>query len=1389
MSDKPSSFVPLTRKPKTFVPYAKVDFPSTDHPEIPMLENERIAGENLSDASDENPMPWGPYTDMLGAQLIPASLPRAEPFSKLIGPNVAPNQQSSPIADVYNAVVPAAYNVGVKGSLDFLNTPGGLMSLGAGYLPSLGKRALALYFGAEMAKGSAESFHKAQETGEPQDYAESALQALPALGLIHHGIAKGAPPVRPSLQEIAAKSGYTIKEWPVDPDFPQSPLAGTSSFTDPKTGTTIENIRPGVSPADVAARMQEKANLDATKVNPTAQVPPVETPAGVPPPVEEAAVPSVAEAPKAPVTETGLDAQIELDLKGKGFTADEIKAMSPKEVYDARLAGPKRENEYALVHTLRNISQSLKAGKQTGKIPEAEALDFQLAAEDIFARADEPGVHTEAGDLLKEVQDMARGNVRAKNNTAESGAGGSIESRGPQGGNISSLGFLDPGFWKNLGFSGKVDAQQIANRARNKLGETSSARHVARKDLIFKNPDGTPKTDVSGFIYPIERARADFTYTGKDKAPTAASIGEGVRGAIEGRGPQGGNISALGFLDPAAWKSYFGFGPHDAKLKSAADALPDFMSKTDANREHSIKFASEKIPGLGRLMGGKARIETPQDQAVAAWYAERHGAGPALASALGEQIRGIVNPVFKADKSGDLNVKLNNPQASRKISDVFEGLQSGSGDYLLTPEQTKVWTDVLDPLLKEMSKLTKKYDLTTVTDEHVNFEPYFPRVVTKLPRPGRPGTTGNRVGAKQFFQKERLYDTEREGWQEGVEYSNEVEARLIKGVERLYRAIADKRLATDPILGGRTRAQLYSDLKVAYGNAKTPNQIRKIANSVQQQGSVYSPAFFGRIFERDTAAMLNKEFSAEQHVARKAVASVNSTMKAIKLGFDFGSGQIQLLPTLFSNPVVWAKTQAKSMASFANPQVFAEYVRSNQEVIREMNQYGSSVGRLQEQMAGLSKEEVLPRALGKIPVVGKALQQVPLAFGRQFQTSLDFAKVELYKAWRDVTPVAERGNVIRAIESQLLSGRMESAMVTHSRSLNERVLTLAPSYYRGAVDFIGALGERGVSGKIARQAMGKFLLGSVALYYGIAKQQGMTDEEIAERMDPRRSDFLMWKVKDGNKTINVGFGGIYRSLLRLAGNTVKTSVEHPGNWASLSPEKNPLTKWYRGHAGPGVNLVWNLFSGKDFLGKQADVGSETKSAVTPLALQEGGRVEKASSMVGLSAFEAPRTMKDTAKGLYPGKAFESLRLGERAKVQKALKAEGEPPSAEDQRRIMERATEKDLQRRSDLEAALPKGQQNWLKDQKLLLRSYEETLHYNRVDLGLTEEEKKFVGAEVQKEYQRVISGLMESETFKAKSPLHKQQRLDDLLSLARRRARTSLRRSVSSHIQHTPQE
>lgn len=80
-----------------------------------------------------------------------------------------------------------------------------------------------------------------------------------------------------SLVDLGRQLGLTVKQW--DPSIPV--LGGSFSLTDPKTGMTVENLRPGVSAEEVQQRMAEKNKfptvqgqslyeINGKKVHPTA---------------------------------------------------------------------------------------------------------------------------------------------------------------------------------------------------------------------------------------------------------------------------------------------------------------------------------------------------------------------------------------------------------------------------------------------------------------------------------------------------------------------------------------------------------------------------------------------------------------------------------------------------------------------------------------------------------------------------------------------------------------------------------------------------------------------------------------------------------------------------------------------------------------------------------------------------------------------------------------------------------------------------------------------------------------------------------------------------------------------------------------------------------------
>lgn len=670
--------------------------------------------------------------------------------------------------------------------------------------------------------------------------------------------------------------------------------------------------------------------------------------------------------------------------------------------------------------------------------------------------------------------------------------------------------------------------------------------------------------------------------------------------------------------------------------------LPDFQSHDKSKQIFSQPWGFERLPFFGWLFGGMRRMAGNVNESIVTYWAERQ-VGRSVGSALAQEYSWINKP-FKIRDGQITNIGLTAEGQSRYISDVFEGLMRDPNAYVLDDAQRTAFNAILD-LEKHFTALQKKYKIGKYTDDEgapvgeTQFSdtgdvahdptPYFARVVVNRPEGrGRALRPGAAVGSKAFFEKARLFDTEAEGWAKGWTYETDIARRLATRAERMYKRIADKRLAGDKSLGGITRTELDAQLKTAYANelaagTMTEKRLSQIADSIEAQGRVWQPAFFNRIFPRDTADALNKAFPHSDSMMRKTAATLNNALKALWLGFDLGVPFIQGQVLAFRHPIVWAKTVGNSMRAMFSTSFFPEYVRRNLPYIREAAQLGSSVGRMEEMMAGMEKGELIHR----VPIIKQTLGELIQPFSRQFQTFLDVAKIELWKAYREVAPKEQWPRVMQTIESILLTSRMEPVGISPKRALTERALLIAPSFYRGALNLVAAIGEKGVSGDMARKALGAYMAGGITLFVGMAKALGISWEEIQKRLDPRRSDFVMLPIKIGQRTTEVGFGGIFKSLMRLAGNSLKTAVENPGSWKSLSPEKNPFVRWYRGHAGSSVGLVWDQFTGRDYMGQDVDMLSLGRT-ILPMtaraALEPGQRfnlLDVAATFAGMTSFE------------------------------------------------------------------------------------------------------------------------------------------------------------------------
>lgn len=686
--------------------------------------------------------------------------------------------------------------------------------------------------------------------------------------------------------------------------------------------------------------------------------------------------------------------------------------------------------------------------------------------------------------------------------------------------------------------------------------------------------------------------------------------------------------------------------------------LPDFQPYATAQRMFTRAFGAETLPWVGRLFGPRGkRVLTVVDRALVTWAAEAKGIGKAVASAIGTELAGRVDAVWRANAQGDLNVTPRTPGQSLKVSDVLEALQQDPDAYVLTPEQRRVWDRVLQPLLRRRRELVARHGLAQTEDADGNLLAYFPRIVTRNPHTpdDAPNSGGARVGGRQGFQKPRAFRTERQGWEAGYEYETSIERRLVTSIERLYHAMADQRLANNPDLQGRTRAEVVAELTEYHAEElgaglMTEAEIQRAADGIMNAGRVNQPAFAGRTFARPNPnggpgldltikTQLDRAFPQAESNARQLIMQGNNLVKTVRLGFDVGAPFVQGLPLFFRNPATWGQAYWSALRALFSPHAFARMMLrpENQRAVRELAQLGSPVGQLPEMLSGLNRGEILdriPAALGRVPVlryarpIAEAGNRVKTAFGRHFSTFMDSAKVELWKAHRDLYPESQWPELAQSLESLLLSGRMEAVGVGRNQASLERVLLLAPSYYRGAVNLVSAIGRPGVSGHVARRALLHFAAGSTAAFVGVGLAVGMGEDELKRRFNPNHPNFMQWTVTlDNGRQMNFGFGGILRSWIRLLGSMVQTSLETPKDWLALDSTRNPIARWLRGHLAPLPGFAMDL-TGRDFMGRQTDLSDLPEQLVPLWAAQmvdKTGRLpptwrELTTSWTGLSGY-------------------------------------------------------------------------------------------------------------------------------------------------------------------------
>ncbi|KKN74851.1 hypothetical protein LCGC14_0386000 [marine sediment metagenome] len=439
---------------------------------------------------------------------------------------------------------------------------------------------------------------------------------------------------------------------------------------------------------------------------------------------------------------------------------------------------------------------------------------------------------------------------------------------------------------------------------------------------------------------------------------------------------------------------------------------------------------------------------------------------------------------------------------------------------------------------------------------------------------------------------------------------------------------------------GKTPAQRKADLTALRDEVKALKEGRKdpffaaraerrwrmeqVRQAEIGEGYIMQPFAGGRIWDQEFIDSFNKFFG---HDPGSKVLSVTSDVAGIlritKAALDLSVMAIQGLPAfglahsyVLQNPRVgaklmgsWWKAWGLSTAAFFKPDIMAGYVAKNRAVALQRASFGGS-SRAVDYFATLEART------GIAGITEKAFAKIPLKPYHRAETAF-FGGGEVVRDefWKILGPKAiakgEQFELARFLDR--ITGLTDSATLgvpMTVRQLEQTFAWFAPNYTRASLTVLADVFRGGMTGAEARKALGGLLAAGSAYYsgvqYAIATTEGKSDEEawrtvregLGVMEDPITGE-VEWRptgrlmtIKVGN--YNMGFGGFWYGMTRLAGNIMAT-INETGERdridlvrimknGSFNRRDNPFIQWWFNRASPLFGTGFALATGKDFMG-------------------------------------------------------------------------------------------------------------------------------------------------------------------------------------------------------------
>lgn len=401
-------------------------------------------------------------------------------------------------------------------------------------------------------------------------------------------------------------------------------------------------------------------------------------------------------------------------------------------------------------------------------------------------------------------------------------------------------------------------------------------------------------------------------------------------------------------------------------------------------------------------------------------------------------------------------------------------------------------------------------------------------------------------------------------------------------------------------------------------------------------GRINQPYATGRFFPRDIADYLNKTLKRESHPVIRFGERATDILRTFKAGFDLGTTGIQLLPLLAYKPKPWGKAFYYMHRALLDPQVISTYMAKPdvQEILQKLVPHGLSIEGM-EYTRAIERGEILPRFVERLPQPAKWLGEQGLKRAEVvFTGPLNVGKIETARALLPIfdspkLSAAEREKQLDALAIFLnnLTGTRSSlgtGIGPTQRGIESIFLFFSPRMTRSSIALVGDALQGGKKGREAAYAFAGLAASNLLLAGGL---YSLLNDKLPppEFYDPSSSEFLTVRVFGQRLSL----GGPHRALLTLAGRTLKTAQEDPDAFKELRERRdNPLVNWWSGRAAPLTNVLWDLASGRDFMGEPIydEPVKWAAEQVTPMwlsdAIQRQGETDQSALGYGLSFYGA-----------------------------------------------------------------------------------------------------------------------------------------------------------------------